>query len=58
MSRASLLSGLTLAILKDARIRPEVREELRREVRNGRMSLKMAWKREEGMGSNGQIMAW
>ena len=34
--------------LKDAGIRLEVREELMREVRNGRMSLKTAWKREEG----------
>ena len=46
-------SGSTLAILKDAGIRPEVREELMRVVRNGRMSLEAAWKREEGMGVKG-----
>ena len=28
-----------------------------REVRNGRMSLEMVWKREEGMGSRGQVVA-
>ena len=44
-----LRSGFTLAILKDAGIRPEVGEELMREV---------AWKREEGMGSRGQVVAW
>ena len=47
-------SGLTLAILKDAGMRPEVREELMREVRNGRMSLDASWKREEGMGQGGR----
>ena len=59
MSRVGFLrSGLTLAILKDAGIRPEVREDLMREVRNGRMSLDTAWRREEGMGSRGQVVAW
>ena len=58
VSRVGFLrSGLTLAILKDAVIRPEVREELMREVRNGRMSLEITWKREEGMGSR-QVVAW
>ena len=59
MSRVGFLrSGLTRAILKDAGKRPEVREELMRVVRNGRMSLEAAWKREEGMGSKGQVVAW
>ena len=59
VSRVGFLrSGLTLAILKDAGIRPEVREELMRVVRNGRMSLETAWKREEGMGTRGQVVAW
>ena len=44
-------SSLTLAVLKDAGIRPEVRERLMRVVRNGRMSLETAWKREEGIGA-------
>ena len=49
---------MTLAILKDAGIMPEVREELMRVVRNGRMSLETAWKREERIGSRGQVVVW
>ena len=37
---------------------PEVREELIRVVRNGRMSLETAWRSEEGIGSRGQVVAW
>lgn len=29
-----------------------------RVVRNGRMSLEIAWRREEGIGSRGQVVAW
>ena len=57
MSRVGFLrSGLTLAILKDGGIRPEVREELMREVRErqdvARGGLETGG-REEGMGSRG-----
>ena len=37
---------------------PEVREELIVDVRNGRMSLETSWRREEGMTSRGQVVAW
>ena len=37
---------------------PEVREEFIRVLRNGRMSLKTAWRSEEGMGSRGQVVVW
>ena len=36
----------------------EVREELISEVRNGRMSLETSWRREEGIVSSGQVVAW
>ena len=40
VSRVGFLrSGLTLAVLKDTGIRPDVREELMRVVMNGRMSI-------------------
>ena len=61
VSRVGLLrSGLTLAILKDIGIRPEVGEELMRVVRNGRTSLKTAWEGEKGErdGSRGHVVAW
>jgi hypothetical protein len=32
--------------------------ELKSEVRNGRMSLETAWRREEGIVSRGQVVAW
>ena len=35
---------------------PEVREELIRAVRNGRMPLETAWRSEEGMRSRGQLV--
>ena len=58
MSRVGFLRrGFILAVLKDAGTMPEVREELMRAVRNGRRSLEMAWRREEGIGSRGQV-AW
>ena len=38
-----LRSGLTLAVLTYAGTRPELREELMREVRNGRMSAGGPW---------------
>ena len=50
--------GFILAILKDATTMPEVREELISEVRNGRMSLETSWRREEGIASRGQVVAW
>ena len=56
VSRVGFLrSGFILAVLKDAGTRPEVREELIRAVRNGRKSLKTAWRSEEGIGSSGQV---
>ena len=51
-----LRRGFILAVLKDAGTMPEVREELI--VRNGRMSLLTSWRREEGMASRGQVVAW
>ena len=47
-----------LAVLRGAGIWPEVREELIRVVRNGRMSCEMSWRREEGIGSREQVVAW
>ena len=50
MSAASrvcfLRSGLILAGLKEAAIWPKVREEFMRLVRNGRMLLEVAWRRD------------
>ena len=42
-------SGLILAVLKDAGVRPEVREGLMRAT---------AWRREEGIGSREQVIGW
>ena len=53
-----LRRGFILAVLKDAGTMPEVREELISEVRNGRMSLETSWRREEGIASRGQVVAW
>lgn len=53
-----LRRGFILAVLKDAGTMPEVREELISEVRNGRMSLETSWRREEGIVSRGQVVAW
>ena len=53
-----LRRGFILAVLKDAGTMPEVREELIIEVRNGRMSLETSWRREEGIASRGQLVAW
>ena len=53
-----LRRGFILAVLKDAGTMPEVREELISEVRNGRMSLETSWRREEGIGSRAQVVAW
>ena len=44
--------------MKDAGTMPEVREELIVDVRNGRMSLETSWRREEGITSRGQVVAW
>ena len=49
VSRVGFLRrGFILAGLKDAGPMPEVREELIRAVRNGKMSLETAWRSEEG----------
>ena len=53
-----LRRGFILAVLKDAGTMPEVREELIVDVRNGRMSLETSWRREEGIASRGQVVAW
>ena len=53
-----LRRGFILAVLKDAGTMPEVREELIIEVRNGRISLETSWRREEGIASRGQVVAW
>ena len=53
-----LRRGFILAVLKDAVTMPEVREELISEVRNGRMSLETSWRRDEGIGSRAQVVAW
>ena len=53
-----LRRGFILAVLKDAGTMPEVREELKSVVRNGRISLETAWRREEGIVSRGQVVAW
>ena len=45
-------SGFVVAVLRSWR--PEVREELVREVRNGRMSSEKFWRREEGIRSREQ----
>ena len=42
-------SGLILGVLKDAGVRPEVREGLMRVT---------AWRREEGIGSREQVIGW
>jgi hypothetical protein len=53
-----LKRGFMLATLKDTGTMPEVREELLSEVRNGRMSLETSWRREKGIASRGQVVAW
>ena len=59
VSRVGFLRrGFILAVLKDAETMPEVSEELIIEVRNGRMSLETSWRREEGIASRGQVVAW
>lgn len=51
-------SCLTVAVLKRAGIWPEVREELIRVERKGRVSCEMSWRREEGIVSREQEVAW
>ena len=59
VSRVGFLRrGFILAVLKDAGTMPEVREEMMSVVGNGRMSLETAWRREEGIVSRGQVVAW
>lgn len=48
---------MTLAVLKADGISPELREKLMRMVRNGLMLLEIAWRRVEGIGSGGQVVA-
>ena len=55
VSRVGFLRrGFILAVLKDAGKKPEVREELIIEVRNGRISLL----RHPGGERRGQVVAW
>ena len=59
VSRVGFLRrGFILAVLKDAGSMPEVKEELKSVVRNGRMSLETAWRREEGIVSRGQVRCY
>ena len=59
MSRFRFLRrGFILAVLNNAGTMPEVREELMRAVSNGRRLTEMAWRREEGIGPRGQVVAW
>ena len=59
VSRVGFLrTGFILAVLKDAGTMAEVREELKSAVRNVRMSFETAWRREEGIVSRGQVVAW
>jgi len=44
--------------LKAVENRPELREVSIRVVRKGRMSPEMSWRREDGIGSRGQVVAW
>ena len=44
-------SGFTVAVLKPAVIRPEVRQELIRVVRNGKVSCEKSSRKEEGIES-------
>ena len=50
-------SGFAVAVLKGAGLKPEVREELIRVVRNGRMSCEIFWRREEGIRKREQVVA-
>ena len=50
-------SDFTVAVLKGAIIRPEVREELISVMRSGRMSCEMFWRRGEGIRSREQVVA-
>jgi len=57
VSRVGFLrSCLILAVLKAVGKRPELREVLIRVVRKGRMSPKMSWRREEGIGAGGGVV--
>jgi len=49
-SMGFLRSGLILVVLKVVGNRPELRRVLIRVVRKGRMSPKMSWKWEDGIG--------
>jgi len=51
-------SALILAVLKVVGNRPELREVLIMVVRKGRMSPEMSWRREDGIRSRGQVVAW
>jgi len=53
-----LRSCLIVAVLKAVGNRPELREVLIRVVRKGRMSPEMSWRREDGIGSREQVVAW
>jgi len=60
VSRVGFLrSGLILAVLKaEVGNRPKMREVLVRVVGKGRMSPEMSWRREDGIGSRGHVVAW
>jgi len=53
-----LRSGLILAVLKVVGNRPELREVLIRVMRKGRMPTEMSWRKEDEIGSMGQVVAW
>lgn len=46
-----------VAVLKAAGIRPEVRDELIRLMRDGMMSCEMSWRRKEEIGLRKQVVA-
>jgi hypothetical protein len=45
-----------MAIFKSEGMQPGVRDEFMWELRNGRKSLEIVWRREEGMGTSGQVV--
>ena len=51
-------SGFTVVVLKGTGISSDVSEELIRVLWNGKMLCEMFWRREEGIRSREQVLAW